>query len=143
MKKAKKFLKIILFSLALFLSAFGGVKASSLWDRQQKELGTMAHVFGEDKANPTDVRHRVVKLINWVLTLLGIVVVILIIFAGFKWMTAAGNEDAVKKAKTILTNAVIGLIIIVLAWSVTLFILRRLNKNYLESDMVSTPYTWR
>ena len=142
MKKAKKFLKITLLSLSLFLSAFGGVKASSLWD-QQKGLGEMSVVFNEDKANPTDVRYRVVKLINWALTLLGIVVVILIIFAGFKWMTAAGNEDAVKKAKTILTNAVIGLIIIVLAWSVTLFILRRLDKNYLESDMVSTPYSWR
>ena len=50
----------------------------------------------------TDVRIRVVRIINVTLTILGLLVVVLIIFAGFRWMTAGGNEDTVKNAQGIL-----------------------------------------
>lgn len=62
-------------------------------------------------------------IVNAALSLLGIIFVVLIIYAGYNWMTASGNEEAVSKAKKIITNSVIGLIIVLSAWSIWRFIL--------------------
>ena len=54
------------------------------------------------------------------------VTVILILFAGFQWMTAAGNGDKIDKAKQTLSAAVIGLAIIMSAYSLTAFVMKSL-----------------
>ena len=60
------------------------------------------------------------------LGLLGIIFVILIIIAGYNWMTAAGDEAKVTKAKETLQRAVIGLIIIIAAYAITAFVFKSL-----------------
>jgi type IV secretory pathway VirB2 component (pilin) len=60
------------------------------------------------------------------LGLLGIIFIILIIYAGFNWMTAGGDEEKVKLAKDTLIRAVIGLIIIIAAYSITYFVFSNL-----------------
>lgn len=141
MKKAKKFLTtgfIFLFFLFVLPNFVG---ASNLWEQQQLLDGGVASSFGENKNNPTDFRYKIVKIINQVLGLLGIIVIILIMYAGFSWMTAAGNEDQVSKAKTIMKNAIIGLIVITFAWSISRFVLRRLDPRFIESS-IDAPYSW-
>lgn len=64
----------------------------------------------------------VATIINGVLTILGVVAVALIIYGGFVWMTAGGNEENVKKARGILKAAVIGLIIILASYGITLYV---------------------
>ena len=54
---------------------------------------------------------------------LGIVFFGLMTYAGIRWMTARGNEELVGKAKHTLEAAMIGLIIIVLSYALTAFIL--------------------
>ncbi|MEK7084111.1 MAG: hypothetical protein AAB932_02680, partial [Patescibacteria group bacterium] len=66
-----------------------------------------------------DVRVSAARIINVVLGLLGIIVTVLIVYAGFRWMTAAGNEDAVKDARKIMFAAVIGLIIVLAAFAIS------------------------
>lgn len=61
-------------------------------------------------------------MINAVLGLVGVVFFVLLIYAGFMWMTAAGNEDKIKKAKTILVSSIIGLAIILAAYTITTFV---------------------
>ncbi|MBI4262010.1 hypothetical protein HY624_00600 [Candidatus Uhrbacteria bacterium] len=56
------------------------------------------------------------------LAALGSVALVLIIYAGFLWMTAQGDPEKVTKARDILIEATIGLIIIALAWSITTYI---------------------
>lgn len=51
-------------------------------------------------------------LINTALIFLGTITLILIIVAGFIWLTAAGEEEKLKKAKDITKGATIGLIIV-------------------------------
>lgn len=137
MKKAKiVFLGLILSLLFNFLPSTSPVLAGS-WNSQigMEEVGTS---FGQESGEVEDIRYQVVKIINLVLKILGILVIILILFAGFQWMTAAGNEDQVKKAQATLKNAIIGLVIIMLAWSVSYFIMRRIefiginHPNYLD-----------
>ena len=69
-----------------------------------------------------DLQSSVTNIVNWVLGFLGLIAVILIIYAGVIWLTAAGNEDRIDKAKKILSAAVVGLIVILLAWASVIFV---------------------
>ncbi|MFZ4648542.1 MAG: hypothetical protein ACOYMB_02780 [Patescibacteria group bacterium] len=62
--------------------------------------------------------------IQLVLSFLGIFFILLVIYGGITWMMAAGEQDKVKSAKSILLNATIGLIIVVLAYAITAFVLQ-------------------
>jgi len=68
------------------------------------------------------------EVISWVLGLLGLAAVIMIIYGGVIWMTAAGNEERVTKAKKILKYAVIGLVIILLSYVLVNFIFSQINE---------------
>ena len=72
----------------------------------------------------TDLVGTIIRVVQWVLGLLGLIAVIMIMYGGFLWMTAGGNVDRIKKAKQTITRAVIGLIIILLAWAIVLFIVQ-------------------
>ncbi len=52
----------------------------------------------------------------------GIIFLILMIIGGVMWMTASGNEERVTKAKSLITNAVIGMIIVFSAYAITYFV---------------------
>ncbi len=58
--------------------------------------------------------------------LLGIILVVLIIYAGFLWMTAQGDTEKVKKAKGILSNAIVGLILIFASYAITGFVIDKI-----------------
>lgn len=73
-----------------------------------------------------DIRITIAKVIRVILGFLGIIAVVLIIYAGFVWMLSGGNEEKVSKAKTILKNAVIGLIIILASFGIVSFIIGQL-----------------
>lgn len=61
-------------------------------------------------------------IIRLALTILGTLFVVFIIYAGFLWLTAAGNEQRVDKAKKIIFESTIGLIIVIAAYAITYFI---------------------
>ncbi|MCG2686843.1 Ig-like domain-containing protein [Candidatus Parcubacteria bacterium] len=70
----------------------------------------------------------IVKIINYVLGLLGLIAIVIIIYAGFLWMTAGGNANQVDKAKKWLINGLIGLVIIMLSFAITMYVFSVLNK---------------
>jgi hypothetical protein len=69
-----------------------------------------------------DVVKVVLGLINTALTFLGVISLILIIYAGFKWMLARGEEEEIKEAQEIIKGAVIGLIIVLASYGISRFI---------------------
>jgi len=69
-----------------------------------------------------DLKFAISNVVNIVLGFLGILAVIIIMYAGFKWMTASGNEEQVGEARKMLLQAVIGLIIIMAAWVIINFV---------------------
>lgn len=69
-----------------------------------------------------DLKTTVIKILNLALGLLSLVAVVMVIIGGFTWLTAGGNEEKVDKAKKIISAAVIGLIIVLLAWAVVIFV---------------------
>lgn len=62
------------------------------------------------------------SFIQQAMGLLGIILVVLVIYAGFLWMTAQGSDEKIKKAKGIITSAVIGLVLIFAAYAITGFV---------------------
>lgn len=68
------------------------------------------------------------NVIQALLTMVGVLFLVLTIYAGFLWMTAAGEKTKVESAKKILTNAVIGLILIIAAYALSSFIIETLVK---------------
>ena len=75
-----------------------------------------------------DIRFTIARIINISLSLLGIIVVVIIIYAGFEWMTAGGSEDKVSSAKQRIAYAVIGLAIILSAYAITNFVVKNLSQ---------------
>jgi TRAP-type C4-dicarboxylate transport system permease small subunit len=54
------------------------------------------------------------------LSFLGVIFLILMIYGGYIWMMARGNEQEVARAKNIIINALIGLVIVLAAYAITL-----------------------
>ncbi|MFA6553766.1 MAG: hypothetical protein WCT27_05045 [Patescibacteria group bacterium] len=75
-----------------------------------------------------DLESTVIKIIQWVLGFLGLIAVVIILYGGFVWMTAAGNEEKVSTAKKIIGAAVVGMIVILLAWAIVTFVINQSNK---------------
>ncbi|OGY44694.1 MAG: hypothetical protein A3J62_01155 [Candidatus Buchananbacteria bacterium RIFCSPHIGHO2_02_FULL_38_8] len=73
-----------------------------------------------------DIREGVMSVVNVLLGFLGIVAIIIILWGGFRWMTAGGNEEKVGEAKKIITAGIIGLVIIFIAYALAAFIITQL-----------------
>lgn len=63
------------------------------------------------------------------LSFVGVIFFVLAMYGGIMWMTARGNEERIKKAQELLKSAVMGLVIVFLAYSVTNFVLRLLLRT--------------
>ncbi len=63
------------------------------------------------------------RIINPLFALTGVAFLLLMIYGGFLWMTAGGEEGQVEKAQGIFRNAVIGLVIILAAYAITRFVI--------------------
>lgn len=90
-------------------------------DQTESFLGTAGF------STTMETENIVATVIELVLGFLGIIFVILMIFSGYQWMTAGGNEEQVKKATARIKNAVIGLIIVVFAYAITAFVFKNLS----------------
>lgn len=90
-----------------------------------EKLQTVGKGAGYDSgATETSVLSIVGTAINVALGLLGVIFVILIIIAGFNWMTADGDEEKIKKAGATIRAAIIGLLIVIGSFGIWLFISR-------------------
>jgi len=85
-------------------------------------VGTAAGVQQQSVDLPTMIG----RLVNIALGFVGIVLLCYIIFAGFLWMTAGGDEKKTKTAQDMIKNAVIGLLIVVAAFAISNFVLNSL-----------------
>ena len=72
--------------------------------------------------NELFVARSIGDIIGLVLSFVGVIFLLLIIYGGISWMFSAGNEQKVEKAKNIIINAVIGLVIVFAAYFITDFI---------------------
>lgn len=74
----------------------------------------------------TDLPTVIGRVINVLFSLLGLIAVVIVVYSGFQWMTSGGDEKKIGAAKSRMINAVIGIAIILLAYSITSFVLSKL-----------------
>lgn len=60
--------------------------------------------------------------INLLLTVMGLILLIIIVYGGITWMTAGGDEGNVKKARTMMIQGVIGMAVTLSAYALTQFV---------------------
>jgi hypothetical protein len=115
-----------LISLLVFLP--GAILAAAAPDYG---LGATGGAAGYNKAVATpDI--IVGKIIRAVLVLVGVIFLVLIIYAGFLWNTAGGNEEQVKKAKKLISTSVIGLIIVLAGGIISGYVLDKIVPFFIK-----------
>ena len=67
------------------------------------------------------------KLVQIGLAVVFAIAVIYLVIGGFRYIISQGNEEGVEKAKGTITNALIGLVIVVLAWIILTVVINLLN----------------
>ncbi|MFA6427206.1 MAG: pilin [Candidatus Magasanikbacteria bacterium] len=124
--------KVLSFIILCFVLAVGFLQSPLLVSAQMVDecddptdplgLGCVA----DTGLSARDPRILTAKIINASLGLLGIIATVLIIYAGFLWMTAGGNEEKAGEARKIIFAAVIGIVIILMAFAISNFVLENL-----------------
>lgn len=80
--------------------------------------------YGSDTGNIYTLINRVITIF---LSMLAILFFGLMLYAGIRWMTSRGNEELATKAKETIEAAVLGLIVVILAYALVNFIFQRLG----------------
>lgn len=68
------------------------------------------------------VGETIAYLLGGALSLLAIIFLVLVVIAGYRWMTASGSEEVITKAKQSMKEAIIGLVIVLAAYAVVAFV---------------------
>jgi type IV secretory pathway VirB2 component (pilin) len=126
MNQVKKFLFGLLALQCLTLSPVAIAPARAevdLWGGNNIANNAFNSI-GFSKKDPREIVANIIKIL---LGFLGTIAVVLIIYAGFLWMTAAGKPDNTKKAKDIMSAAVTGLVIILISYGITVFVTNALS----------------
>ncbi len=160
-KKIKKIIFILsCFLFFVFISNIAVAGVGNLSDAfkvddgrvygEKDRLDSAAYNMGFDVGRSADQGgaspERVIALIiSTVLSLLGVVFIILIIYGGILWMTAGGNDQQIEKSKKIITRSIIGLSIALLAYVISVFIINIFVSpspadNSIGQSQYSEPY---
>lgn len=133
MNKIKFILSKFSYLIIIFILFFNFLINTRLFAQDAPEPLDILEITGSQAGynTPTgeisDVLDTTIGLIiTVVLGFLGVIFLALIIYSGFQWMTAGGNEETITKAKKRLTNATIGLIIVLAGYIISYFIITQL-----------------
>lgn len=78
-------------------------------------------------AGAADLPTFIGRIIAVLLGVMGIILVVYVIMAGITYMTAGGDDTKVKKAKAMIQTSVVGIIIIVAAYSISSFVISQIT----------------
>jgi hypothetical protein len=96
---------------------------------QDYGLTKTAQQAGLMNNNQRDLPTLVGSILGTALSFIGVLFFALMVFGGFMWMTARGNEEQTKKALNTITAAVIGLIIVLSSYTITSFVFKSVGIN--------------
>lgn len=102
------------------LSYFGGASSTAACAGLSQLDSSQACGNGQSTLNK--VVKAVVQILSWVV---GIVAVVMVIIAGFKYITSGGDPQAVGSAKRSLTYAIVGLVVVALAQALVHFVIAK------------------
>lgn len=97
---------------------------------QNSPLERLQVVGGTEGLNLADrpLSEIIGTIISGVLGLLGVIFLVLMVYAGVMWMTAAGEEKKIETATKTIKNSVIGLALVLAAYGITRLIVNILGQ---------------
>ena len=84
------------------------------------------------------VKNVVTLIFNTIITISGVIFLIMLLIGGIQYLTGAGNEETTGKAKKMMIDAIVGLIIVLASWAIGVWILGRLG----GTATTTTSYHW-
>ncbi len=122
--KVKSF-TVIIAIFCILLLGFGSVVSAQ--DPQSKLQGAYKASFGQELNDPENLfTQQVGGIIRIILATVGTVFVVVLVYAGYLWLTAGGNDTQLAKAKSLMINGVIGLAITLAAYLISDYVFIRL-----------------
>lgn len=122
-------MKQLIFSLlaGLLLLAPSVGLAQVSFDGLGSADGNVGLITANSGLTDRDLTDIIGGFIQVALSLLGIIFLLLVLYAGFLWMTAGGNDDQIKQAKSLMTNGAVGLVIIITSFAISSFVMSALS----------------
>ncbi len=114
-KILSKVLKISAPAIVGFFSLFQTAFAAGDVDRGLRTIRSPFSTSGW-LTGAQDVPELIEGIIKLMLFIGGAVAVLFVIIGGYQYMTSGGNSEQAEKGKTTVVNAIIGIVLIVLAW---------------------------
>ena len=135
-----KFIKIEIFAAIILLTMIVSVNFSSaagfIKDNVRTNISSEAQnvgvIGGYEPGNDNSALTLVQTIINIFLSVIGVLLLVYILYAGYNWMTAQGEEEKVSKAKDTIKRAIIGVIIIIAAYAISFFVMSRIEAGTLK-----------
>ena len=128
-------IKNIIMALALILTFGSSVPLSA----QAATVGGLEKLCGIDANKSSDICKEYIKstdnqvglliarVLKTMLFIIGALSVVMIVYAGFNFVTSAGDSGKVNKAKGVILYAVIGLVVSLLAYAIVSFVTSTLD----------------
>lgn len=128
----KRLLTSLILALAIIglAPAFAGVSYVSAATQDEickgvQATGATCNPSGDDAEKK--VNNIVALIINILSWLVGVISVIMVIWGGFKYITSGGDSNKVTSAKNTILYALIGLVIVVLAQVIVIFVINQVS----------------
>ena len=125
LKKINRLTVIIILGLALLLPQITLAQskpADGFYGLDQTAENAGITVPEGNASAEANLQFMVGRIINYLFGLVGVIALTVVLVGGYLWMTAQGESDQVDKAKKIIIQSIIGLIITVGAYSITAFV---------------------
>ncbi|MFH1565461.1 MAG: hypothetical protein ABIC82_06540 [bacterium] len=134
-KKYKKQIFSLILLFIMFIFSFNFVIADEITLGTLKDASTELSTFGLKTGFGTthNIDTIIGLVIKYILSFMGVVFLVLLIYGGFIWMLARGASEEVTKSKEIMINAIIGLGIVLGAYLITDWIVSSLASVTLKS----------
>ncbi len=138
MKNLKKTKYLFISALIVFFAGISPAVAGNLGNAfevsdgsNDDPLDSAADQAGYDTGQ-TDPTSIISTIIQVALSFVGIIFLVLMIYGGFLWMTARGNEEQAGKAKKLIVAAFVGLVIVVSAYAIAYFVMAAMGGSTLS-----------
>lgn len=134
--KIKKILIItgIILGLLVVNIAVSHAAGTSIEDAMAAQNQAFAGKTAANLGSPKDVRIIVTNIIRIFLSFVGLLATTYLVYGGYLYMTAAGNESRTSSASKIMLSSALGLLIVLTSYSITMLI----YKIYLSSITPAT-----
>jgi cytochrome bd-type quinol oxidase subunit 2 len=110
---------IVLGVTTILLSVFAGTAAAQLIQQGDVPSNIASATGGEGS-----IRALILRIVDFFLLFLGLIAVIMIIYGGIGYVTAAGNEEKVGKSKKIIMYAIVGIVIVLISFALVNTVIR-------------------